>query len=170
MNTHRSKTEHAHRRRIWDHGFTTKGLYISTFSPDETLRNSQALQIYEDQVRIYARQLEQIVGQGTGRPISINNYFFWFSWDVMGQFAFSRSFNMMKDQKWHYAVEMLREGLKLVGPSSPVPWFLRIAFDIPLLPIVRNFQKMEMWCAKRMDERIDVRLHVVSRVYSSRIR
>lgn len=74
----------------------------------------------------------------------------------MGELAFSRSFGMLQSQKWHHAIGMLRKGLELVGPFTPVPWLTRIAFDIPILPTVRNFLKMEDWCARRMDERISV--------------
>ena len=115
-----------------------------------------ALQPYEDQVIEHARQLERAIAQNVGQPINVNQYFQWFSFDVMGQFAFSRSFNMLKDKKEHHAVKMLRAGLGLVGPFTPVPWLVRIAFDIPVLPIVRNFQKMEAWSAERIDERIKV--------------
>ncbi|MCJ1457542.1 hypothetical protein MMC28_007910 [Mycoblastus sanguinarius] len=128
-----------------------------------------ALQPYEDQVIEHARQLERAIAQNVGQPINVNQYFQWFSFDVMGQFAFSRSFNMLKDKKEHHAVKMLRAGLGLVGPFTPVPWLVRIAFDIPVLPIVRNFQKMEAWSAERIDERIkntvdqpDVSQHLIS--------
>lgn len=74
----------------------------------------------------------------------------------MGQFAFSKSFDMLKTQAWHHVVQMLRAGLELVGPLTPVPWLVRIGFDLPILSVVRDFQKMEAWCAERMDERIKV--------------
>lgn len=79
-------------------------------------------------------QLEQAIAQNVGQEITINQYFYWFSFDVMGHFAFSKSFGMLESQKWHYSVQMLRAGLALVGPFTPVPWLVRIAFDIPILP------------------------------------
>lgn len=88
--------------------------------------------------------------------MNVNQYFYWFSFDVMGQFAFSKSFDMLKDQTWHHAVRMLRAGLELVGPLTPVPWLVRIGFDLPILQIVRDFQNMGAWCAARIDERIEV--------------
>ena len=115
-----------------------------------------ALQSYEVQVIEYARQLERAIAQDIGQPININQYFQWFNFDVMGEFAFSRSFNMLKDKKEHHAIKMLRAGLALVGPFTPVTWLVRIAFDLPMLAIVRDFQKMEKWSAERMDERIEV--------------
>ena len=101
-------------------------------------------------------QLEQAIAQNIGQEININQFFYWFSFDVMGQFAFSKSFGMLKDQHWHYSIQMLRSGLALVGPFTPVPWLVRIAFDIPVLRIVRDFQAMAAWCTNRMDDRIKV--------------
>ncbi|KAL8793202.1 MAG: hypothetical protein Q9195_004232 [Heterodermia aff. obscurata] len=106
LNTHRSKIVHEHRRRIWDQGLTTK-----------------ALGSYEKQVKIYATQLEDVIGQHAGQAIEINPFFYWFSFDVMGQFAFSKSFGMLKSQTWHESVQLLRAGLALVWPFSPVPCY-----------------------------------------------
>ncbi|KAL8678451.1 MAG: hypothetical protein Q9186_005189 [Xanthomendoza sp. 1 TL-2023] len=133
------KIVHKHRRRVWDHAFTT-----------------EALENYDSHVKEFAHQLECIIAENAGKPITINQYFYWFSFDVMGQSAFSKSFNMLKTQKWHHVVQLLRAGLELVGPLTPVPWLVRIGFDIPIMPVVRNFQKMEAWCAERMDERIEI--------------
>ena len=103
-------------------------------------------------------QLEQAIAQNIGQEININQFFYWFSFDVMGQFAFSKSFDMLEDQHWHYSIQMLRSGLALVGPFTPVPWLVRIAFDIPVLRIVRDFEAMAAWCTNRMDDRIKVRM------------
>lgn len=115
-----------------------------------------ALKTYEKQIKLYTIQLEQAIAQSVGQEININPSFYWFSFDVMGHFAFSKSFGMLKSQHWHDSIQMLRSGLALVGPFTPVPWLVRIAFDIPILRIVRDFQAMEAWCTKRMDERIEV--------------
>ena len=115
-----------------------------------------ALKTYEGHIRDYADQLDQALSSYAGEAIEINKFFYWFSFDVMGHFAFSKSFGMLKGQSWHHAVEMLRRGLALVGPFTPVPWLVRLAFDIPILRVVRDFQSMAAWCAKRMDERIEV--------------
>ena len=63
---------------------------------------------------------------------------------------------MLKDRRWHYAVEILRAGLALFGPCTPIPWAVRLAFDVPVLPILRDFRIMQAWCVRRMDERIEV--------------
>lgn len=115
-----------------------------------------ALQSYEVQLKSYAHQLERLIAQSAGKPTNINQYIYWFSFDVMGQFAFSKPFDMLIGKKWHHAVQMLRAGLALVGPLSPTPWLVRLAVDFPVVSVVRDFQKMEAWCADQMDERIEV--------------
>lgn len=122
-----------------------------------------ALKTYEKQVKTYAIQLEQAIAQSVGQQVNVNQFFYWFSFDVMGQFAFSTSFGMLKGRQWHCSVQMLRAGLALVGPFTPVPWLVRIAFDIPILRTVRDFQAMAAWCTKRMDERIEVTIYLAKR-------
>lgn len=74
---------------------------------------------------------------------------------VMGELTFARSFEMLQDKKWHYAVRPLRKAMTLLGPFSPVPWIAQIAFYImPWLYIVRDWLAMMQWCRDRMEERI----------------
>ncbi|KAL8670626.1 MAG: hypothetical protein Q9168_004837 [Polycauliona sp. 1 TL-2023] len=138
LNTYRGKTEHKHRRRIWDHAFTT-----------------EALENHNIHIKAYAHQLENIISNKIGEPVNVNRLCYWFSFDVMGQFAFSRSFGMLETQAWHHVIQILRAGLRMVGPLTPVPWLVRIGFDLPVMSVIRDFQKMEAWCAAQMDERIE---------------
>lgn len=156
LNTHRSRWVHEHRRRIWDRAFSTKGNSVFVHSCLLLIVIPKALSSYEQDIRVQADQLEKLISERLAVPIVINDFFYWFSWDVMGILAFSKSFQMLQGGKWHHAIKMLRKGLELVGPFTPVPWLTRIAFDVPVLPTVRNFLKMGDWCARRMDERISV--------------
>ena len=73
----------------------------------------------------------------------------------MGDFAFAKSFKMLEDQRWHYAVIMLRRAMNLLGPFSAVPWLFQLFLSFPLIPIVRDWNRMIDWCAKRMSDRIE---------------
>ena len=117
---------------------------------------SIALKMYEENVKKYGKELKEVVAENVGDPIEINTYFYWFAFDIMGYFAFSKSFGMLRNREWHSIVNMLRSGLAFVAPSTPVPWLVRIGFDIPIIRIVRDFQAMAKWCGKMMDERIKV--------------
>lgn len=145
LNTTRSKKDHDARRRVWDRGFSSK-----------------ALSVYEARVTEYGETLAaRISGLAIeGRPVNVSDWFYWFTFDVMGEFAFARSFNMLRDEKWHFAVRLLRKAMSLLGPFSPVPWLAQIAFYItPWMFVVRDWLFMMEWCKQRMGERIQVRQH-----------
>ena len=142
LNTTRSKRDHDVRRRIWDHGFSSK-----------------ALTYYEERVMEYAETLEARVAELSrrGEPVDVSKWFYWFTFDVMGEFAFAKSFGMLRDEKWHFAVVMLRKAMGLLGPLSPVPWLAQIGFYIaPWMWVVRDWLAMLVWCRDRMGERIKV--------------
>ncbi|KAI1412243.1 cytochrome P450 [Hypoxylon sp. FL1857] len=144
LNTTRSIKEHNSRRRLWDRSFSTK-----------------ALAIYEERVVEYAEvlasQIEKLAQQGA--PVNVSDWFYWFTFDVMGEFAFARSFGMLRDEKWHFAVRLLRKAMSLLGPFSPVPWIAQIAFYItPWMYVVRDWLAMMQWCRDRMGERIQAKV------------
>jgi len=75
----------------------------------------------------------------------------------MGDFAFARSFDMLRDEKWHHVVIMLRRAMSLLGPFSPVPWLAQIGFKfLPGLWVVKDWYSMMNWCKTRMTDRINV--------------
>ena len=96
---------------------------------------------------VYADQLERLIAQSEGQPIIVNEYFQWFSFDVMGQVAFSKDFNMLRGGDWHSAIKVLRDGMKIVGPVSPTPWLLNLASNVPT-GSARDFNKM-VWLHSR---------------------
>lgn len=118
--------------------------------------STTALADYEDRVNTYGQQLENHIAATAGQPVDVSKWFYFLTFDVMGDFAFARSFKMLEDERWHYAVLMLRRALTLLGPLSPVPWLIQLAFSIPLIPIVRDWNTMIQWCSDRMTERIGV--------------
>ena len=79
----------------------------------------------------------------------------------MGDFAFARSFDMLRDEKWHHVVIMLRRAMSLLGPLSPVPWLAQIGFSlIPGYWVVKDWYSMMDWCKNRMTDRIAVLLPI----------
>ncbi|KAI2629001.1 cytochrome P450 [Xylaria nigripes] len=140
VNTTRSKKDHDFRRRIWDQGFSTK-----------------ALNAYEHRILSYTETLTTQIDQISreGGAVVVTDWFYWYSFDVIGDVAFSRSFNMLRDKQWHFAVKLLRRAMSLLGPFSPVPWLAQIAFHFfPWMYLVRDWFKMLRWCKRRMEERI----------------
>ena len=74
----------------------------------------------------------------------------------MGQFAFSKSFNMLRDRQLAHAIRLIRFGIRLLGPLTPVSWLMRIGFETPGIPIARDLRKLLNWSFVQMDERIEV--------------
>ncbi|KAF2649441.1 putative benzoate 4-monooxygenase cytochrome P450 [Lophiostoma macrostomum CBS 122681] len=137
LNTNRSKAEHDQRRRVWDQAITVKKLVE-----------------YECRIRDHALLLEKHIASTAGQPINITEWFYFLAFDVMGDFAFSKSFDMLENKQWHYAVVLLRRALGLLGPFSSVPWLAQVAFSLPVIPIIRDWNRMLSWCADRMAEQI----------------
>ncbi|KAK4173614.1 putative cytochrome P450 E-class, group I [Triangularia setosa] len=140
LNTTRSIHEHDQRRKVWDRGFS-----------------SQATVQYEDRVRHHAQLLAKRIDglSKEGKGVNVSEWFYFFTFDVMGEFAFGQGFEMLQSQKWHWAVRLLRRAMSLLGPFSAVPWLAQIAFYItPWMWIVRDWLGMMKWCKQRMGERI----------------
>lgn len=140
VNTTRNKKHHDIRRRIWDRAFSSK-----------------AFDTYEKLAVEHAETLISQISQLSeeGNAVVVTDWFYWYTFDVIGELAFAKSFNMLRDKKWHSAVKLLRRAMSLLGPFSPVPWLAQIAFHfIPWMHVIRDWFTMMRWCKQRMDERI----------------
>ncbi|PQE14972.1 cytochrome P450 protein [Rutstroemia sp. NJR-2017a WRK4] len=135
----REKKRHIVRRRIWDRGFSTSALYG-----------------YQPKIQQLAEELEEHIASSYGAPIDMDVEIHWFSYDIMGYFAFAQSFSMRRDRKWHHAVKVMREGPSLLGYLTPVPWLGQLAFNFKILPPVQKWTAMVKWCQSRMSERLQV--------------
>ncbi|KAI4183573.1 MAG: hypothetical protein LQ348_004666, partial [Seirophora lacunosa] len=89
-----------------------------------------------------------------GRSTAVDVVFSWFSFDVMGDFVFGTSFDMLRDRRWHSVILTLREGLGLLGPLTPLPWLVHFGFNMAgFLPSIRNWFAMITWCRQQMEKR-----------------
>lgn len=105
----------------------------------------------------HAERLEGLIAASAknGTPVAFSQMAYWFSFDVMGTFALSESFNMINDKQWHYAVSNLRRAMSILGPLSPVPWLAQIGFRyLKGYWVVKDWHSMTGWCSDRMQERI----------------
>ncbi|KAL9105897.1 MAG: hypothetical protein Q9227_009008 [Pyrenula ochraceoflavens] len=133
----RDKELHNERRRIWSHSLS-----------------SRALLEYEGRVLRKIFALQDRITRSTSKPILINDLMGWFSFDLMGDFAFSQDFGMMDQGEYHEAVNMLRRAITLIGPFSPAIWIPRLGFSlIPGLWKVKDWFGMFEFCDKCMERR-----------------
>jgi hypothetical protein len=116
---------------------------------------------YEQRIQSHGLKLEEHIASTAGSPIDMTQWFYFLAFDVMGDFAFATSFDMLKKKDWHYAVVLLRRALSLLGPISSVPWLAQLAFSFPIIPIIKDWNKMIAWCAERMSEQIHVSLFMI---------
>ncbi|KAI0534869.1 cytochrome P450 [Xylaria digitata] len=147
----RNVNDHDARRRIWERGFSPK-----------------ALAVYEERIVHYAEllanQIESLVYEGDpasspkGAIINITDWMSWFAFDVMGEFAFSRSFRMLQDRQWHLKIRLLVDGLGAVGVVSPAPWLAQLGMSIqPRIPLAKDWISLLRWCRECIDERLQMK-------------
>ena len=118
-----------------------------------------ALAEYEPRVLRKVSVLNDRIQQVRNRPVLVNDIMRWFSFDLMGDFAFSEDFGMMEKREYHTAIKMLRSAITLFGPFSPAIWIPRLGFAfIPGLWKVKDWFGMLAFCDKRMENRMKVRL------------
>lgn len=113
MHTSRSRVLHDKRRRIWSPAFSDR-----------------ALRGYEDRMRPYGDKLvEQLRALG-GQPINVSDWFNFFSFDVMGDLAFNKSFSMLEKGEQHWAIKLLNGGMEPLFLMLP-EWLFRTLTAIP---------------------------------------
>ncbi|KAF5564804.1 cytochrome P450 monooxygenase [Fusarium napiforme] len=123
----RDKEEHAYRRKAWDMAFSSKG-----------------------QCSIYIRRVEQIeASQST--PIDASLWFNFYSFDVMGDLAFGRSFNMLKNGTAHQFMELVHSNMLMAGSLSHLPWIFPLLKRIPVLN--RKNLEFQEWLKQQVDWR-----------------
>ena len=146
----RDRSLHDRRRRTaWDPGFSMK-----------SLRN------YESRVVGYTHELINQLASFSGKPVDVSQWFMYYGetqtssfpihltatgFDVMGDLAFAKSFDMLKKGQHHWAIKLMQESLKPVGTLAHAPWIINLLKAIPGAgnPI-KDFEK---YSAEAMDER-----------------
>ncbi|KAK4165553.1 cytochrome P450 [Cladorrhinum sp. PSN259] len=129
----RDKTEHALRRKVWNPAFSER-----------------AIRGYDQRIRVYQDRLVSKLVEREGRPVEFSQLIMWYSFDVMGDMAFGRSYNMLETSKNHWAIDLAEAGLKPVRYYPPM-WFMRLALAIPGL--TRDWYRYFDFCRDSMLER-----------------
>ena len=84
MHTSRVRADHDKRRRVWSPAFADK-----------------ALRGYEERMRPYGEQLLAQLRAFGGKPVNATEWFNFMTYDVMGDLAFNRSFQMLERGEEH---------------------------------------------------------------------
>ena len=105
---------HDRRRKVWDKAF-----------------NIKSLRGYESRVLGYADKLVEQLSQRAGESLDVSKWFIYYTFDVMGEMAFGRSFNALSSGESHYVMKIMHNSSKAVGIIGCVPWVLRFLTKIP---------------------------------------
>lgn len=134
MQTTRDRQEHDARRRIWAGAFN-----------DTMIRSyEQRLIPYQDKLIIYLLDLD-------GKPVNVSHLLNLYSYDVMGDLAFGTSFNMLKSDQQHSAIQLLRAALTTLSWNLPM-WLFRLLLAVP--GATGGWQPFVSYCCERLDERM----------------
>ena len=140
MHTTRDKAQHNARRRVWSGAFSDK-----------------AVRGYEERIGTYQQQLVDQICAHKGEGVNVTKWFSMYSFDVIGDLAFGKPFDMLTTSKEHWAITLSKDGLAPVGLMFPA-WFWRLLTKVPLAS--RKWWKFTNYCCLRLDERMKVRLDI----------
>ncbi|KAK3986137.1 cytochrome p450 [Cladorrhinum sp. PSN332] len=131
----RDKTEHAVRRKVWNPAFSDK-----------------AIKGYDQRIRGYQDRLISKLAEKDGQPVNMTQWLLWYSFDVMGDMAFGKSYNMIETSKNHWAIDISEKGLKPMSLMLPV-WFFRFCLEVPFLS--KHWHAYFAFCRDSLLERME---------------
>ena len=94
----------------------------------------------------------------SGNPLNASAWFNYYSFDVMGDFAFGKSFDMLKTGKMHFAIDWLEKSMFLLGRFSPIAWAIPVGAIAPI--VGRDFRRFISWCSEQVEKRRDTKTEV----------
>ncbi|KAL4893331.1 cytochrome P450 [Aspergillus ambiguus] len=130
----RDKAFHSQRRRIWDKGFTARALIE-----------------YQPRVTEHCLKLVSQLSKRLELPINVPDWMSYFGFDVMGDLAFGKSFNMLDEAGDQYTLSLLKMMQTAIGIISSAPWLFMMFQKLPLV----NLKRLEWlrWCAAQVRSR-----------------
>ena len=94
----RDRAEHDKRRRAWDRGFSTK-----------------ALRNYEPRVASFTAEFEHRIVSFEVKAVNISAWSNYFSFDVTGDLAYSKPFDMLRTGTAHFLLDLMKNGQNGLG-------------------------------------------------------
>ncbi|KAK7700182.1 hypothetical protein SLS57_012180 [Botryosphaeria dothidea] len=137
MHTSRDRAYHDARRRVWGGAF-----------------NDKAVRGYEGRVQRFSASLIRQLGAFGGGAVDASKWFNYFSYDVMGDLAFGKSFGMLERGEEHFAVNLLNEGMQPFAFMLPT-WAFRLLAAIP--GAAAGYWKFIKYCSDQLDERMQTK-------------
>lgn len=111
-----------------------------------------ALRGYEERLTRYANELIEQISSRPGQPMNVSTWFNYYSFDVMGDLAFGKPFDMLKSGSTHYLMGAFEKGMLPVGFLSPLPWIIPVFASAPILGA--DFAEFIRWCREQVEKRL----------------
>lgn len=141
IHTTRVKQVHEQRRRVWSGAF-----------------GERQLRGYEERIVGWQNKLIsrlKISTKDTGSAVlDVRNLMDLYTYDVMGDLSFGRSFDMLETSREHHAIRMLRNFMTPMGFVLP-HWLFRIILAIPRA--AKDWFDFMDYCGKQLEDRLQVR-------------
>lgn len=141
VNIRQASEQKIERRREWQHGF---------------LKTS--IEHYQNRVSPHIDQVVNLLTEDArnGRESQMSDYVYWFSFDAMGEFVFSKSFGMLENQEPSPVIRRLQSALFLLAPLGPAPWLLQAGLRLgPKVWAIKDFYDTLDWCGAQMVKRLE---------------
>ncbi|KAL6407680.1 cytochrome p450 [Ilyonectria robusta] len=130
----RNKSEHIRRRKTWDRGFSAK-----------------ALRDYEPRVIKHTDNFIAQLEKMENTPVNITDWFNFYSFDVMGDLAWGKSFGMVSGGIKHYFMTSLHADMTNIGLFTHMLWLFPLFKATPI--INSEHIKFWNWVKAQVDER-----------------
>ncbi|KAI8951165.1 cytochrome P450, partial [Xylaria longipes] len=148
LNSIRGKDGYRARRKLWDDALRLSTAYL----PENDSCINRLASLLVDQIQTCI-----------GQPVDVKILCFNFSFDVMGELAFGRTFSLLRDPKTaaqsdsHDAPTLISQGMSMLRFFTPVPWVGHLCFAFaPYLPIITpKWNRALKWAAEMCDERLE---------------
>jgi cytochrome P450 family 628 len=121
---------------------------LIVFSPVDSV---QALRYYDRRLLKYATLLEESLAASQGKSVNIADRFSWYSFDVMGDLTFGKSFGALENQHTHWAITSIRDSNQALGLLGPVPWLIHTMTKLP--NFLNPMYKLLLFSEKSVEER-----------------
>jgi len=147
LHTTRDKKNHRERRRIWDKAFNVKVLHE-----------------YEPRINRHAAVLIQQLDEREGKTVRLSDWVNFYSFDVMGDIGFSKSFGMLEKGKEDKLIKKLHASMVPLGVFRDITWFMNLMLRVPILQ--KDLREFMQWSSDVLKERKKVSkliIHIANR-------
>lgn len=95
----------------------------------------------EDRIHHHAMLLLRELYQAARTPINVTDWFYYFSFDFMGEILFGRTFHLVETlnttAEKHFAPDLMSKGMGMLRYFTPTPWLVHICLQLaPYVPII----------------------------------